>query len=283
MPDRYASNNKTIVVVILIVAVALGSFFLWKILSGTKTSNTIKPLAIPTPAISAARIEPDAISTPAPEELALLIEPIVISTPEPTPEPSVPLPPLNESDSFISEQLAPLADAKRLSLIVPDELVRKLVRAIIGVSDNKLVNQYRPLVSPLPPLGIEQFGSLQAPQYRLTASNYDRYNAYIALLDAISPATLADLYHTLEPLFEQAYAEQGLGGSFKPVITKAIDNLLIKPDVEESLRLVRPAVMYRFANPEIELLPDPQKLLIRLGPEHSTKIRAYLMELKAKL
>lgn len=285
MPDSQPLKNYTIIVIVLIIAVACGGFFLWKTLTGKSKQNltpkNIQPVAIPTPAISVARTEPVTESTPI--IVAPPVEPVTTPSPSPTPTPAVPLPQLNESDEFINEQLAPLADSTLLSLIVPDELVRKLVRAIIGVSDNKLVNQYRPIVSPLPPLGIEQTGSLQAPQYRLTEKNYERYNSYVAWLDTISPTTLATLYHTLEPLFEQAYAEQGLGGSFKPVILKAIDNLLQTPAIDGPLRLVRPAVMYRFADPQLELLSDPQKLLIRMGPTHSTKIRTFLTALKEQL
>ncbi|HEY7884043.1 MAG TPA: DUF3014 domain-containing protein, partial [Cellvibrionaceae bacterium] len=222
--------------------------------------------------------DPEPVPTPEPE-------PVVEATPEPEPEPEpeLTLPNLNESDAFISEQLQPLAEPRQLGLIVSEELVRKLVRAVMGAAENRLVNQYRPVMSPLPNLEVEQISSGPEAEYRLKTSNYQRYDDHIALMQAIPPATLAKRYRDLQPLFEEAYAEQGLEGDFDEVLLKAIDQLLATPEVEGPLRLTRPAVMYKFADPRLERLTDPQKLLLRIGPEHRARVKAYLTDLKAEL
>ncbi len=284
MSYNSASHYKLILAVSLIAIVLIGGFIVWNHDQRTQTAIQTEVIA-PAPAISVARPGPEAAPAQLPEEItnSEASSSSVSARPEPPKSPAVILSSLNESDSFIAQQLASLTQSQWLSLIVPEEQLRKLVRAIIGISDDKLVNQYRPVMSPLPPLGIEQNGSMQSPLYTLTEKNYDRYDAHMKLLDAIPASALARVYQTVEPLFEEAYAEQGLGGTFKPVLIKAIDKLLIKPEVNGSLKLVRPAVMYRFADPALESLPDTQKLLIRMGPKHSHNVRTYLTELKALL
>lgn len=289
--SRTESNKTSIIIALIICVSGLLAFVYWEKYSdsttGTPQQAPLKPMPTLTPAIAVAppsvELENDA---PTPEEVLLSenepeldILPIIQSIQEP----AVTLPRLNESDVFLAEQLAPLVDSSLLSILVPDELIRKLVRAIIGISENKLVTQYRPIISPLPPLGIDQSGSIQSPRYMLAEENYQRYNAYLTFLKVITPEALVSLYHRLEPLFEEAYAEQGLGGTFKPVLIKAINNMLTEPVAEGKLWLVRPAVMYRYADPAIELLPDTQKLFLRMGPEHTKNIQRYLTELKAKL
>ena len=41
--------------------------------------------------------------------------------------------------------------------------------------------------------------------------------------------------------------------------------------------------MYTFADPKLEALPDPQKLMLRMGPENRKRVKAYLEELKVEL
>jgi hypothetical protein len=45
--------------------------------------------------------------------------------------------------------------------------------------------------------------------------------------------------------------------------------------------LVRPNVLYQFADPELEAQSSGRKLLIRMGHEHAEKIKNSLRELRA--
>jgi hypothetical protein len=49
------------------------------------------------------------------------------------------------------------------------------------------------------------------------------------------------------------------------------------------VKLVQPKVYYKYADPELEALNAGQKLLIRIGPQNTTLIKARLMELKVRL
>ena len=60
-----------------------------------------------------------------------------------------------------------------------------------------------------------------------------------------------------------------------------IDLLLATPEVAGPLELVRPNVMYQFADPTLEARPAGQKLLLRMGPDNAAAVKAKLKELRS--
>ncbi|WP_339898483.1 DUF3014 domain-containing protein [uncultured Gilvimarinus sp.] len=280
MSESKAPNNTVVLVIAVIVIVLLGGFIYWYKTSAPEPELTpAPPVAAPEPVAPAPEPKPAPVPEPEPEPE---VEPEPVAEVAP-PEPEVELPPLDSSDEFVNEQLTPEVEAPLLGLIVPDEVVRKTVRAVIGVADNRLVNQYRPVMSPLPTMKVIETTSGPDAEYRLTEDNYQRYERHLKLMESIEPATLASMYQEMAPIFNEAYAEQGLEGDFKEVALNAIDNMLATPEVNKPLTLQRPAVMYTFADPKLEALPDPQKLMLRMGPENRKRVKAYLEELKVEL
>jgi hypothetical protein len=59
--------------------------------------------------------------------------------------------------------------------------------------------------------------------------------------------------------------------------------VLTAPEVEGPFQLVKPSVMYLYADTRLEELADMNKQLIRLGPENSARLKAKLREFKAAL
>jgi hypothetical protein len=62
-----------------------------------------------------------------------------------------------------------------------------------------------------------------------------------------------------------------------------IDNLMAAPDITTDIALVRPNVMYQFADPKLEELSAGQKLMLRMGPTNAAIIKAKLRELRAQV
>jgi len=93
---------------------------------------------------------------------------------------------------------------------------------------------------------------------------------------------LGALYIRYYPLFQQSYQNLGYpNGYFNDRLVEVIDNLLETPDPKGSIDLVRPNVMYIYANPALESRSAGQKLLMRMGPENAKAIKAKLTELRA--
>ncbi|WP_020208331.1 DUF3014 domain-containing protein [Gilvimarinus chinensis] len=284
MSSNKSPSNSLVIVVVLILILLLGGFIYWNSTREAEPETPVAPMPQPvTPAPA-----PVAPPEPAPEPEPAPIpepepEPAPEPAPEPEPEPVAELPPLNESDDFVAGELSQAAAPELIKLVVPEETVRKTVRAVIGVSEGRLVNQYRPVMSPLPTMGVTQTAGGADPEYQLTEKNFERYEQHIALMESIPPENLATMYTSMAPMFNEAYAEQGLEGDFRNVVLEAVNTLLATPDIDEPLTLKRPTVMYKYADSEIEALPEPQKLMLRIGPENRERVKAYLREFKQAL
>jgi hypothetical protein len=118
----------------------------------------------------------------------------------------------------------------------------------------------------------------------IAAENYKRYAPFVAVVKKVDAKTLAAFYRGLQPLFQQAYEELGNpSASFDTRLKQVIDHLLQTPDVNQPVKLVQPSVLYKYADPKLESLSSGQKVLIRMGPENETAVKAKLRELRAAL
>jgi hypothetical protein len=116
----------------------------------------------------------------------------------------------------------------------------------------------------------------------LSPDNYARYELFIALADSIDSAALVAVYRRFYPLFQAAYENLGYPSSayFNDRLVDVIDELLATPEVSGRIELVRPHVLYRFADPALERLSAGQKVLLRVGPENAHKLRLKLQEIR---
>jgi len=91
-------------------------------------------------------------------------------------------------------------------------------------------------------------------------------------------------YRRFYPLFQEAFAQLGYpDGYFNDRVVAVIDHLLETPEPVEPIRLVQPHVLYQFADPDLEALSSGQKLLIRMGPDHISRIKAVLSDVRARI
>jgi hypothetical protein len=95
---------------------------------------------------------------------------------------------------------------------------------------------------------------------------------------------VAAVYVHFYPLFQEAYQDLGYpNGYFNDRLVQVIDSLLATPQPAAPIQLVRPNVMYTFADPALESRPAGQKLLIRMGPDNAAIIKAKLTELRTAI
>ena len=93
---------------------------------------------------------------------------------------------------------------------------------------------------------------------------------------------IAATYCRFYPLFQESYVRLGYpDGYFNDRVVEVIDQLLLTPEPDEPIRLVRPHVLYEFADAELEALSSGQKLLLRMGGEHAASIKRVLQGLRA--
>jgi hypothetical protein len=245
---------------------------------------------LPTPAAEIEVIEPRPVptritpSTPA-APASVEVEPTVVDVVEveaPVAEAAVDLPRLNDSDGFVAEKISELSSgASLLSYLVDEQLVRRAVVLVENISRG----QYPQTALPYKPIVEEmQVSSDDGRLFTMETASYSRFDAAVAAFVALDTEQTVRLYRLLSPLLQQAYAEIGFrDAEFEQALIKAIDAVLSAPEIEGPFQLVKPSVMYLYADTRLEELANMNKQLIRLGPENSARLKAKLREFKQAL
>jgi hypothetical protein len=118
----------------------------------------------------------------------------------------------------------------------------------------------------------------------LDQRNFARYKPMVAAIEHVDMKQLGAMYIHYYPLFQESYQNLGYpNGYFNDRLVEVIDNLLATPEPKQPIQLVRPNVMYTFADPALESRSAGQKLLMRMGPENAKAIKAKLIELRAAI
>ncbi len=207
-------------------------------------------------------------------------EPLYLETVEEE-EPEELLPELHQSDDFTRDLLAAQSDSDQLAnWLGTDDLIQKSVTVIDSLARGELAMHVLPM-EPVP--GQFQVVVEQDITW-MDEDNFARYDAYVNALTSIPPQALANSFHTLRPLLEMAYNQLGRNDAgLDRRIIAAIDRMLLTPDHNGPFALERESVMYQFADPSLEALPNIQKQLLRIGPDNRAKVKNYLRELRAAL
>jgi Protein of unknown function (DUF3014) len=190
-----------------------------------------------------------------------------------------PLPPLADSDAPLRDALGQISGADAVkSFLVPQDLIRRIVVTIDNLPRQKVAVDKRP-AAPAGGVFLANGDELHAT---LDERNFERYKPMVAVVKRLDAQQLSALYIHYYPLFQQSYQNLGYpSGYFNDRLVEVIDNLLATPDPKEPVELVRPNVMYLYADPALEKRSAGQKLLIRMGPENAKAIKAKLTELRA--
>jgi hypothetical protein len=256
----------------------LGFFALLAIAAGTATYHFwprlevlgLPPLASPEPKTQAA---PTVQPTPQPAQAAA-VEP-------PAAEPAKPLPNLDNSDALMRETVSGLVGRKAFdAMVYPTQLIRRIVATVDNLPRETAPRRVMPL-EPVPGAFAVAGGG---DEVTLTAANAVRYTPYVRVFETIDSRALARRYFDSYPLFQRAYAELGFPGQrFHDRLLEAIDDMLEAPELAGSVRLVRPKVLYKFADPELESLSAGQKIMLRIGAENAARVKAKLREIRREL
>jgi len=262
------------VIIVIVIAVSAGLYF--------SNSPTEKPAEIIAPVLEPIP-EPEII--PEPE---VIIEPEVIPSPvetAPEPEPVAILPTLDESDAWIQEKLPSFTWRKELlKLVINQDMIRRFVVFTDNFSQGNLAYEHSPLIKPNTKFSANEIKNGASSDWRWDESATRRFTLYVDLLRSFDSETLVQYYFEMKPLIDQAYTELGYpDDDFTDVLHDAITRVLDMEIPHESLDLVRPSVMFRYKDADIESLDDSDKLLLRLGKENLLVIKSVLLEINERL
>jgi hypothetical protein len=191
------------------------------------------------------------------------------------------LPALADSDEAFGAALTGLLGAPAVArYVAPDNLIRRFVVTIDNLPRQKVSLDKR-AVGAVPGTFRVNGDELHAT---LSPENAARYEPMVALVRNLDMHEVAKVYIRFYPLFQRAYTDLGYPtGYFNDRLVAVIDELLATPQPAGRIELVRPNVLYVFADPALEARPAGQKLLLRMGVENAAVVKSKLLELRAVL
>lgn len=268
MSRRQTSIGQWLLAGIVVLAAIAAGVFIWR-----KALHPDTQAAVPAASSSVA-----AAATTAQPAAAIQYP---IAPAGPAPADSSPVPMLDDSDTRVAEALAALAGGDQLrSLLLPEQIVRHLVATIDALPRQGIATSILPLRTPTGAFMVEQAGQATT----ISARNAGRYAPYMQLVEHADPPALVAWYVHYYPLFQQAYRELGYPhGYFNDRLIAAIDDMLAAPMPGGPIALTRGSTAYLFADPNLQSLSVGQRMLIRLGPDNETRVKAKLREIRALL
>lgn len=194
------------------------------------------------------------------------------STPEPT---------AAASDAMVRRDAAQVFGAAPVEqYLIPDRVIQNIVTTLDSLDREAMPLRFR-AIAHAPELPVVE---TQGDTIVLADSNADRYKMLMTAVEAAEPGAIATLYLRYYPLLERAYRENGYPDAhLNDRVVAIIDHLLATPEVTGPIELVRPKVLYLFADPTLEALSSGQKAMLRLGPENAKVVKAKLAAVRAIL
>jgi hypothetical protein len=247
---------------IVVIAVG-GAYWFWQEIQQKPPGAPVTaPQPAPTPVPSPQVQAPPAIQHPIETR-----PPAAEQAPAQNPEP---LPTLDTSDRQIREAIA--------GLIGPDAVAQyvyadRVITRIVATVDNLPRHTAPEKVMPVKPDAVT-----------IGAANAARYDAYVALFDALPVKKTVQVYVYFYPLFQKAYEDLGYPNRyFNDRLFETIDDLLAAPEPQGPVALAQPKVLYTFADPALEERSAGQKIMMRMGLANEQKVKAKLRLLRRAL
>ncbi len=185
------------------------------------------------------------------------------------------------SDMPMAEILAKLfVDQKLDRFFVLEHFIERFVVMVDNLPRPQLPATHQPLKKT--PGKFLTHGKRE--QLTIDPANYQRYTPLLKMLAALDTKQVVAVYKRLYPLFQEAYAGIGYPNAyFNDRLIEVIDHLLTTPPVSGPIYLVQPKALYLYADPALEEFSAGRKILVRIGPQNATQIKAMLHEYRREL
>ena len=218
---------------------------------------------------------PQTMATPVPT-----LEPGIRHPVESSGTPGEPLPQLAKSDGPFSDALVALLGRNLPQFVYVDDMVRRIVATV----DNLPRDYVAPKLMPVKPVSGLLITASGGDDLALSPKNPERYERYVRFVNAVPTEAMVALYARFYPLFQEQYEKLGYPDKyFNDRLVEVIDHLLTTPEINGTLRLTQPRILYQFADPKLERLSAGQKILLRIGHANELKVKAKLREIRQAL
>ncbi len=163
------------------------------------------------------------------------------------------------------------------SWLVQDRLLRRFVLAVDAVAGGYSPRDEIEFLKPQRAFLVREEGDSLV----ITASTYRRYDRVTDVVTSLDTAGAAELYRELAVRLESIYAEVAWADEdFDSRFREAVDHLLSVEVPDGPYEVEQRAIVYAFAEDELERLSEAQRQLLRMGPSNARKIQASLRRLR---
>ena len=185
------------------------------------------------------------------------------------------LPPLSESDGFIRDRVS---DWGLPGLWVDNEsLIARYAALIASISRGELPRRQLGFLLPKGNFKVLRDGE----KFFASPENYRRFDNFVDLVEQVPVGQLAQLLREIDPLVRISLRQLGLSGAPESILLGAFDRILLMSKLPSRTELVQSTVVFRFADPSLESLPEFEKQLIRMGPRNLERLQNYTRKLKS--
>lgn len=191
----------------------------------------------------------------------------------------VPLPPLDDSDAYFLLALLDLFGSDAEAFLAREALVDKVVASVDNLTRSRVAEKIRPVGRLQDPFLVDE--GEDKNNYVMSPGNFARYSPLVDMASGTDLDAVIATYRRFYPLFQESYERLGYPNAyFNDRLVEVIDHLLLTPEPDAPLQLVRPHVLYQFADAELEALSSGQKLLLRMGPENAATVKQILRDFR---
>jgi hypothetical protein len=261
------SNNTLLIIVLVVAAAAGGLWYYWQGLSQPVSETVVLPA--------------DDAAVEAPPRTGP-IHPLELSEPSSEERQLVPLPALDDLDSYLRLELVGIFGDALDELLARETLINRFVATVDNLPRSHVAERIRPVGGISGTFTVDR--NSDDDSLVLSPANFDRYTFLIEMIQFADVDSIVDAYRRYYPLFQKAYVELGYpNGYFNDRLIEVIDHLVATPTAEQPIRLARPHVLYEYADAELESLSSGQKLLLRMGNEHADTLRQLLIDFRGRV
>ena len=176
-----------------------------------------------------------------------------------------------EGDELLRQQLAAVGGAATFNRLAKSEQPVEVSAAFIdGLGRGIILRTLLPADPPKQAFSVTQEGGT----VYMSSASYERYDAFTDAVTALDSGVVLNAFHTLRPLYEQAYEHLGLDpGDFDNAVIRTLDLVLATPEITEPLAVRAKSAVYTYVDPTLENLPAVQKQLLRTGPDNLRRLK----------
>ncbi|AZG33930.1 DUF3014 domain-containing protein [Shewanella psychromarinicola] len=267
-------SNKMLIAIAVIALLGASSYFYFT----SDDTDEFEPVVITPVELPESVPETPIEQTPIEEPESIATTDDVVPTGESAAATIEPLPTLDESDDFVEAKTLAIANGMKIApMILKKDIARQFVVFVDNLAQGNMVRKASPLKGPDTKFTVSEITN----KIYLNPDSYHRYDLYANFIEELSDKDLISTYNELKPLFAEAFTELGYSNiDFDTRMQQVFSMVADTPIIEDPIELSSISVNYKYVDPNLEALPNAQKLLIRMGPENARKIKAAVKKLQ---